>query len=188
MGEESKRIGDIGEQTVANFLKLIGWEQTLRNFDIDCTNPGKHQHSTHGIDGYFHYASPVIANTLENILISIKNSNRPYNSTLVSDFKKDYNALTSAIECFKKSMIRNETNNSYSKINTVFDRGLLFKLNYREDINYNMIRRLCSIDVPNINIHDGIILIDNDRIDFIHNAISFVNNMYPNDDKQFFIL
>lgn len=34
MGEYSKRIGEVGEKVVADFLKLIGWNDPQRNFDL----------------------------------------------------------------------------------------------------------------------------------------------------------
>ncbi|MEG0795985.1 MAG: hypothetical protein RR397_05695, partial [Odoribacter sp.] len=62
-GEFSKRIGEIGEDTVSNFLQLIGCGTPIKNFDISCINSQKHDCKTHGIDGYFHYQSPLITNT-----------------------------------------------------------------------------------------------------------------------------
>lgn len=191
MGELAKRIGEVGEKTVVDFLDLIGWENTINNFDITCSNSDKHKNPdtesrrTHGIDGYFHYSSPMISKTLEHILISVKYSAGEYKSSLVADYKKDFNDITSAIECFKKSQTRNEANNSYSNINTVFDRGLIFKLNNSDAVDADIIAKLYSIDVPTGNNHDGVILIDNGRMNFLYNAISYVKKEYNTYDVQF---
>jgi len=185
-GEKSKRIGEIGESTAFDFLNLIGWSNVIKNFDIDCVNKEKHNSKmgTHGIDGYFHYESPMISNTLENILISVKFSSKEYENSIVLPFKKDFKALTSAIECFKNSSIRNQTNNSYSNIDAVFDRGVLFKINNVDDSESNIINKLINIEVPTDNKHDGVILIDNHRINFLSNCISYVKTRYDKDDDE----
>ena len=67
MGENSKRIGETGEEVVANFLKLIGWNDPQRNIDITSMDT-EHRKYSNGLDGYFHYASPMISNTVENII------------------------------------------------------------------------------------------------------------------------
>ena len=93
MGEFSKRIGELGEEIVVNFLDLIGWHQPSRNFDIPSIDPDKHGKNTHGIDAYFHYQSPMISRTLENILISVKYSKDKYPNTPVEKFKSHYKDL-----------------------------------------------------------------------------------------------
>jgi len=39
MGEFSKRIGEIGEEIVTEFMALIGWHQPMKNFDIPSVDP-----------------------------------------------------------------------------------------------------------------------------------------------------
>ena len=57
MGEWSKRIGDEGEDIVECFLRIIGWDEPQRNFDIQCLKPGEHgtqsNRKTHGLDKCF---------------------------------------------------------------------------------------------------------------------------------------
>ena len=103
MGEFSKRIGDVGEEIVVDFLTLIGWHQPVRNFDIPSIDPEKHEKNTPGIDGYFHYKSPMISRTLENVLFSVKYSKDKYPNAPVEKFKSYYRDLGMAIESFKKS-------------------------------------------------------------------------------------
>ena len=111
MGEFSKRIGEIGEEIVVEFLALIGWQKPVRNFDIPSIDPERHEKKTNGIDGYFHYKSPMIARTLENILISVKYSNDKYPNAPIEKFKEHYKDLAMAIESFKKSDLRATTIN-----------------------------------------------------------------------------
>ena len=51
MGEFSKRIGDVGEDIVLDFLALIGWINPVRNFDIQSIDPEKHEKYSHGKNG-----------------------------------------------------------------------------------------------------------------------------------------
>src|SRR5687767_3730193 len=106
MGEFSKRIGELGEEIVVDFLGLVGWHKPVRNFDIPSIDPDKHGKNSHGIDGYFHYQSPMISRTLENILISVKYSKDKYPNSPVEKFKDYYKDLGMAIESFKKSDLR----------------------------------------------------------------------------------
>lgn len=97
MGEYSKRIGDVGEDVVAEFLKLIGWTNPLRNDDIESIDKDFRKR-TNGIDGYFHYINPMVSGTIENIIYSSKYSTDPYpTSQLVTQFKERYFELAKAI-------------------------------------------------------------------------------------------
>jgi hypothetical protein len=173
MGEFSKRIGEIGEEIVVDFLNLIGWSNPQRNFDIPSINPEKHGKKNHGIDGFFHYRSPMITNTLENVLISSKFSKDPYPNNPASKFKDYYLDLAIAIESFKKSELRSSTLNQHSRLDAAFDRGLIFWLN-NTDIDSDLLSKLLRIETPKGVNHDGIYLVDNKRIEFIFDSLQFV--------------
>lgn len=185
MGEFSKRIGEIGEEIVIEFLTLIGWHEPNRNFDIPSIDPEKHGKNTHGIDAYFHYQSPVISRTLENILISIKFSKDKYPNAPVRKFKEHYNDLGMAIESFKKSDLRSKNINNRSDFEFVFDRGIIFWLNNTDDDSQDLLQKLFSLEAPKDFNHDGIFLVDNRKIEFFFSAIEFVNRKFPNKTIQF---
>ena len=185
MGEYSKRIGEIGEEIVINFLEIIGWNDVQRNFDIPSIDPEKHKKNTHGIDGYFSYRSPMIVNTLENVLISCKYSNSTYPNSPSSKFKEHYNDLGIAIESFKKSELRASTNNTYNRIESVFDRGVLFWINSDSKSQEDLFYKLSRVELPDNITHDGIILIDNKRMEFIYDSLTYIKLNYTNDDIQF---
>jgi hypothetical protein len=185
MGEFSQRIGKIGEEIVIEFLALIGWHKPIRNFDIASIDPEKHGKQTHGIDGYFHYQSPMIARTLENILISVKYSKDKYPNAPVEKFKEYYRDLGMAIESFKKSELRAYTINNRSGFETVFDRGIIFWLNNVDDDSQDILQKLFKLEAPKDFDHDGIFLVDNKKIEFFFNAIEFVKRKYPNNSIQF---
>jgi hypothetical protein len=185
MGEFSKRIGEIGEEIVIDFLSLIGWTNPQRNFDIPSINPEKHEKNTHGIDAFFHYRSPMISNTLENIIISAKFSKDKYKNDPIKQFKDYYTDLAMAIESFKKSELRNATINKHSNLATTFDRGILFWLNNVEEDRIDLSQKLLKIEIPKGYSHDSILLIDNGRLEFIYDAINFVKNKFHGSDVQF---
>lgn len=185
MGEFSKRIGEVGEDIVVDFLALIGWNNPVRNFDIPSIDPEKHEKDSHGIDAYFHYKSPMISQTLENILISVKYSKDKYPNAPVEKFKSYYRDLGMAIESFKKSEIRAKNINSRSGIESTFDRGVIFWLNNVDDDSVDLLEKLAKLEAPKDYNHDGIFLIDNKKIEFFFNAIEFVKRKLPGKEIEF---
>lgn len=198
MGEYSKRIGEVGENVVADFLKLIGWDNPLRNDDIASIDTNFRKR-TNGIDGYFHYINPMVSGTIENIIYSSKYSTEPYpNSQLVSQFKERYLELAKAIESFKKSELKQSTINLHDNIDSHFDRGILFWLNNSGEGENDLISRLSRIELNTEVNHDGIFLVDNKRIEFIYDSICYAqlkfrdyeidfmyfNNGLNNDDRN----
>jgi len=185
MGEFSKRIGEIGEEIVIEFLALIGWHQPIRNFDIPSIDPEKHGKHSHGIDAYINYKSPMISRTLENILISVKYSKDKYPNTPVEKFKDHYRDLAMAIESFKKSEIRVKTINRRFDFESTFDRGIIFWLNNDDSDSQDLLQKLSKLEVPKDFNHDGIFLVDNKKIEFFFNAIEYVKRKYPNKEIEF---
>lgn len=182
MGENSKRIGETGEEVVANFLKLIGWNDPQRNIDITSMDT-EHRKYSNGLDGYFHYISPMISNTVENILYSCKYSTDPYPvSQVVKLFKEHYTDLAKTIESFRKSELNQNTQRMHENIDTYFDRGVLFWLNNSGKGENDLISRLDKIDLNTGINHNGIFLVDNKRIQFIYDSINYARNCFTKGD------
>lgn len=185
MGEYSKRVGEIGESVVAEFLSLIGWKDPMRNHDIASVDPDFRKY-TNGIDGYYHYLSPMISNTIENVLYSCKYSSDSYPvSQIIPLFKERYTELAKAIESFKKSELKQQTVNKHEKIDNHFDRGVLFWLNNSGKGEQSIINRLEKIELNTGVNHDGIFLVDNKRIEFIYDAICFALLKFRDYDIDF---
>lgn len=185
MGEYSKRIGEVGENVVVDFLKLIGWENPLRNDDIDSVDKDFRKR-TNGIDGYYHYLNPMVSGTIENILYSSKYSTDPYPaSKIVEQFKDRYLELAKAIESFKKSELKQFTVSQHENIDTHFDRGVLFWLNNSGTGEKDLISKLARIELNTGVNHDGIFLVDNKRIEFIYDSISFIKMNFEKQDLDF---
>lgn len=185
MGEFSKRIGEIGEEIVGEFLTLIGWHNPAKNFDIPSIDPEKHEKKTHGIDAYFNYKSPLISKTLENIIISVKFSKDKYPNSPVAKFKDYYVDLGKAIESFKKSDLRADNINNRIDIEGVFDRGVLFWLNNVDKDSTGLTSQLSRLEAPKDFNHDGIFLVDNNKIEFIFSAIEFVKRVFVSREIEF---
>lgn len=173
MGEYAKRIGEVGENVVVDFLNIIGWKNPQRNVDIPSSDPEKQDKKTNGYDGYFSYQSPMISNTLENVLYSTKYSKNAYPNNPVANFKSHYQDLAMAIESFSKSEMQQETILLNENISTHFNRGILFWLNNSGDQNNDLISKLGRIELTRDFEHDGIFLVDNKRIEFIYDSICY---------------
>jgi len=185
MGEYSKRIGQIGENVVEDFLKMIGWTNLQKNFDIKSINPEKHLKGSHGIDAFFHYRSPMVSGLIENVIISSKYSTKSYSTNPIKDFKDYYFDLATAIESFKLSEMRQKTMVNHEGYDNYVDRGVLFWLNNSEESYDDLISKLAHIDLPKDLSNEGIFLVDNKRIVFIYDSIRFALSTFRDSDVDF---
>lgn len=206
MGEFSKRIGEYGEEIVSEFLDIVGWE-LQSNFDISCKYQEAHLPSkeriereilkskkpeekarlrrTHGIDFAYFYENPLISNTLDNVLISSKFSDKDYPKTpdgKSSKFKDYIEDLTFALECFMKEQLRGEFigNRSFNKVHDV---GVLFWLNNAND-NSDVIKELYTSRISSEYNFEAIYLVDNRRMGFIYDSIQYVKFGFQKDDEK----
>lgn len=185
MGEYSKRIGEVGESVVLDFLKLIGWDDPQRNHDIPSIDT-EYRKRTNGIDGYYHYINPMLTGTIENVLYSCKYSTDPYpSSQLVKTFKEHYTDLAKVIESFKKSELKQQTISRHEDIDNYFDRGVLFWLNNSGHEDKDIISKLSRIELTTGINHDGIFLVDNKRIEFIYDALNYALMKYHGYEVDF---
>lgn len=185
MGEYSKRIGEVGENVVLEFLKIIGWNNPQRNIDIPSADPEGQGKKTNGYDGYFHYRSSMISNTIENVIFSSKYSTEPYPKNPVTKFKDHYYDLVKVIDSFKKSEIKQQTLALHEMIDNHFDRGVLFWLNNSSSTDKDLITKLRNIELDKVGNHDGIFLVDNKRIEFIYDCITYILLKYKEYDIDF---
>jgi hypothetical protein len=106
MGEWSKKVGEKGEEIVADFLELIGWADYQNGLELPCVLTEEHgasgkQRRTHGIDFLFSYETPLNTATIDNIVISAKFTSVAYDT---SDFKSHISDLanTNSSDSFLK--------------------------------------------------------------------------------------
>ena len=184
MGELAKKIGEQGEKIVLNFFDLIGWENTSYAIDLPCVFNNKHKHNgkekrkEHGIDGLFHYETPLFDDLLEHIIISVKFSKNNYSQYPNSDFKSHFKDLATAIECYDKSNLKNEYNEEYGGLNTE-TKGLLIWI-HNKDCNESIVDKIMKAQIDNTLSYNSIYILDNNRVSFIDTSIKLVKNKYTN--------
>lgn len=192
MGEYSKSIGEYGEQLVDNFLNLIGWKNPQKGIDIPCFNnvvharKDKSERKTHGIDYIFSYNSPFIDGVLKNIIVSVKFSKSAYSNYPVTDFKNYYDDLSTAIECFDHSEVKQTILNGFDDFEKVEDIGLLFWLNDNPNSIDDLLTEISNTKFnDNYNVH-SLYVMDNRRLVFIYRVLEFVKSKFPDFNMSFY--
>ena len=185
MGEYSKRIGEIGESIVELFTEAIGWKSSVRKVDIPNVNIEEDNKKTHGLDGYFQYTGPMISNTVENILISVKYTTLPYPNSPTTTFKEYYEDLASALNSFGKSELKYNSSNYRNNVSETFDRGVLFWLSNSPESYDDLVSKLARIHLPKDFVNSGIFLVDNKRIAFIYDTLLYTKMRYPGAEIDF---
>src|SRR5258706_408240 len=111
MGEWSKKVGEVGEDIAAEFMRMIGWGNAQHGVPIPCVRPEAHQvtehgRRTHGIDYLIGYKSPLLDAVGQNLVVSVKFSAEPYPQNPTRVFKEHMIDLAHTVECFKNSQAR----------------------------------------------------------------------------------
>lgn len=192
MGEWSKTIGEYGEETIENFLKLIGWGEAPKNIPFKCLKTKKHStdseknRQTHGIDFYFSYLSPLVDNTLKNIHISSKYKTSVYPNSPARLFKEYAQELAWTIDCFKISQKKSEFSSSIKGYKHVEEIGVLFWLTNNETSYDDLASKLAAVNLNFEGPIQNLYLVDNKRISFIIQALRYANSSYKNHTINFF--
>ncbi len=189
MAEVSKKRGEFGEEIVEQLLSLIGWQPNMKGVDIGCISPIEHavstkNRTTHGVDFIYHYDSPFFNDTHDFVLVSSK-FNDEYPSNPVAKFKSHIKDIAFAIECFKKSPIKNslskfEKSNKYT--------GVIFWLDNGKDKEYDdVIERLTDFRVEDEVDFESIYLVDNKRADFLYQTLNYTSHFFKKSTIEFLI-
>lgn len=192
MGEKSKLIGEYGEKSVEKFLKLIGWGEPPKNIEFKCSKEihlskkTKKPKTTHGLDFFYAYKSPLVDSVLKKLNISVKFSDDVYPNTPNTTFKEHFEDLVTAIECFKLSPESKEIISSIKGYTNSEDIGVLFWLTNNSDSYNDLISKLSSINVPTEYNYHSLYIVDNKRIDFIYLSLKFALSKFNNADINFF--
>lgn len=173
MGEWSKRIGEEGEGIVESFLKVIGWEEPQRNFDIKCFSPSKHaiksERKTHGVDRYFAYRNPLVNRGLVHAIVSSKCTTAPYPVKPLTPFTGYFTDLATAIECFQRSEVRNRSSRSFQGVDSAENVGVLFWISLAPTADWggSLLPKLSTFK-PKDSVRFGkIFVVDNECASFI---------------------
>ncbi len=193
MGEWSRRIGEVGEQVVGEFLDLIGWGDSQRSIALPCMKGGLHSNgtnprSTHGIDYLFSYESQLVDRTVDNLVISVKYTANLYPANPSTKFKEYFQDLAQTIECFQRSEVRQSSNSHFSGIDSSRTIGVLFWLSNQDssENNIDVIQEVANVrNIDKYN-YSSIYLVDNKRVSFIYDVIKHLSLNNPGSRIEFF--
>lgn len=190
MGEWSKKIGDLGEEIVKEFLGLIGWSDSQNNLPIPCMKKQKHSDDgklqTHGIDYLFSYESQLSNRTIEHLVISVKYTSVEYPASPSSKFKEFFFDLAKTMECFKNSTSRQALNKQFSGVDHATDSGVLFWLSNNQNTYDDLISKISNVRSMDEYQFGTIYIVDNQRIGFIYDSIYLLKSKYKNSEIEFF--
>ncbi len=191
MGEWSKKVGEVGEEIVGEFLNLIGWGDSQKGLTLPCSKGQNHGNNkspktTHGIDYLFSYESQLVDRTLENLVISVKYTSNAYPPSPNTKFKEHFFDLAKTIECFKRSEIRKTCNSHFSSVDRARNIGVLFWLSHDTVKTQDIIQQVTRVRSIDENNYDLIYIVDNKRVSFIYDTIKHLKNFRSNSEIEFF--
>jgi hypothetical protein len=187
MGEYSKSIGEQGERYAWTFLDLIGWKPRKQNFDLPCCHEHHANSKEHGVDGYYHYRSPLIDEVLDHVIISVKYSADGYGANPKSKFKDNIKQLQGAIECFERSEIKREVNSNCRGVGRSSSYGLLLWFHGNSESNPNLVSEIENVRfADDFSVTRPIFVIDRRRMLFIDKSINYVKSKNYNSKIDFF--
>lgn len=185
MGEWSKKVGEVGENIVQEFLSIIGWSDAQKGIELPCALQ-KHNKSTHGIDYFLSLESQLIHRTLDHLVISVKFTSAPYPSSPATKFKEHFSDLAKTTECFKKSQLRKDSNSTASSVDQSRDIGVLFWLTNDGNSYTDVISKVATTRRIEDYNYDVIYLVDDNRISFIYDTMTYLKSTYPDSKLEFF--
>lgn len=191
MGEWSRRIGEVGEEIVGEFLDLIGWGNSQSGLTLSCMKSQKHgsresPRTTHGIDFLFSYESQIWNRTLDHLVISVKYTMSSYPANPTSKFKEHFLDLSKTIECFKNSEIRQSANRQFSSIDKARNIGVLFWLTNDALGSDEIIQRVASVRSIEQYGFESIYVVDNKCVGFIYDTLKYLSTNKPDSSIEFF--
>jgi hypothetical protein len=190
MGEWSKKIGEYGEKVVEIFFSIIGWNDLTNGEPIPCLNPlhvneNGNPKNTHGIDFLYSYNSQLVSGQLTNVIISTKYKTVKYPNSPTLQFKSFMDELIETLECFDGSELKDSIVSGFS-CSSINDVGVLFWLNNQADSNDDLIRVVASARFSEIQANKAIYLMDNKRVAFILQTMSYVKMQSDKFDYFFY--
>lgn len=191
-GEQSKEIGEEGERIAKNFLKIIGWENPNSNEKLACIHPKEHKRptakggrTTHGIDLSYNYISPLESDNLQNIIISVKHTSKPYPNSPQSTFKEHFKDLAQTVECYRHSDVKQEHLSIHKRYKNIRDVGVLLWITSKNP-DSEVTSKVENVILDKDLSFDTIYLVDNKRMNFIFDVLRFVESSHSNSEMNFY--
>jgi len=194
-GERSKSIGEIGESIAESFFNKIGWGLPQKGVYYPCYHPKKHalkeskngEKKQHGIDFQIAYKSSLEAETLNNLLISVKHiKDSQYPQSATEKFKGYISDLVHSMECFKRTGKRREISEGHRGCKVINDIPVLFFISSKDSENHDFVN--CLYESRFINEYDikELYIIDNKRISFVLNVLNYIESKYSDYEWYFY--
>lgn len=191
-GEFSKKIGDKGEKIVDFIFGEILNFKISHNLPIDCNRPKEHKRiaaksdrTTHGIDGLIYYVSPLQDYILDIGVISSKCTSNPYPKNSVKILKEHMKDLAETLECFNRSKDKSLINQNASNVKQTETIGILVWHSLKDDLTFDFVSKISNIHIENELSFDKIILLDNNRLNFLFESIYISKLVYGADNIDF---
>ncbi len=195
-GEKAKQSGEYGEAIVKTLLNLFGWQQALNNITISCQKPEQHaikegkKRQKHGIDYVYRYKSPLRNETKQEVLISVKCRDRypATDSSAKKQFKEFLIDIAHAAECYPscetaKLKMPGTTKKICSLLVFWIDRNQGDNREYE-----SVIDKVAGFNLREYCNYDTVSLIDNNRAQFLYEAITYAHSKYGAENVEFFYI
>ena len=194
MGEKSKKIGEIGENIVANFFMLLGWSNALSGQSLICKKSQKHarkvsktgKRESHGIDYLYCYKSPLEGSTVESAVISVKHSENAYENNPKGTFKLHAEDLIQTLECYKHSELKKQQHELLGRTTKSRDSGVLFWLSSHDETYDDVVSKIANSRLDPDWGFESFHVVDNRRIQFIYETLMFLRNKFGADRLNFY--
>ncbi len=175
MGENSKKIGEYGEDYAEKFFNAVGWNSLSKGVELKCGNESHRNKKgnpsrTHGIDFLYTYISPLVDGQLNNVIISVKDQDYPNNPN--QKFREFMKEIIAMVECYDCSEQKQKTLSNY-QCNSINDVGVLFWIEKTANSCTDLIKSVSSVRLDNIR-DNTIYIIDSRRATFILEVMRFI--------------
>ncbi len=194
-GEHSKSIGEVGESIAEHFFKIIGWGLPQKGVFYACYNSKEHalkeakgdKKNQHGIDFQVNYKSALEAETINNLLISVKHSkSTPYPKSATERFKGFVRDLVHSMECFKRSPQRQKIASSKGGCKAINDIPVLFYISSKDQDNHDYVSYLRTSRFINEFDVKELYVIDNKKVTFILDIINYIEKVHSDYEWYFY--
>jgi len=194
-GEKSKSIGEVGENIAEAFFKKIGWVNPQLNIDFPCFKPAEHVLSSskgdvktqHGIDMHVSYKSSLESETLNNLLISVKHSKSSvYPQSATKIFTGYIEDLVHSVLCFQRSSNKQNSIRSHIGVKKANDIPVLFYISSKDEPDADFVSRIQTSRFMNSYDVKELYVVDNKKVSFILDALSFVEQKHADYEWNFF--
>lgn len=122
---------------------------------------------------------------LDIVAISSKYTADEYPKSPKAKFKEHFEDLAFTLECFKNSRLYAETNYKFGGVNRTEITGVLVWLSDKSPKDYELIPKISNTQIDADLIFDKIIVVDNDRINFLYQTIFRAKEVYGVENVKF---